>query len=114
MQAAFHRGVLRACDLPADVESEVAVAVDIPYVYFGTFDGHAGSGCAVTAANELHVVLHRRLLAVLQHLVGTGKSGTGDFTLPTPKSTQLPWDPTNWDWAVLLVPKSCHGRTSTN
>ena len=59
-QAAFHRGVLRACDLPAEVESEVAgTAVDIPYVYFGTFDGHAGSGCAVAAANELHVVLHR-------------------------------------------------------
>jgi serine/threonine protein phosphatase PrpC len=25
-------------------------------VYFGIFDGHAGSGCAVTAANELHQV----------------------------------------------------------
>ena len=56
------RGVIRACDLPVEVEAEVdCTAVDIPtYVYFGTFDGHAGSGCAVAAAgNELHVVLHR-------------------------------------------------------
>jgi serine/threonine protein phosphatase PrpC len=43
--------------------------VEIPYVYFATFDGHAGSGCAVTAANELHQVLHHKLAAVLQHLV---------------------------------------------
>ena len=65
-QAAFHRGVLRACDLPAEVESELesSKTVDIPYVYFGTFDGHAGSGCAVAAANELHVVLHRDVLAL--------------------------------------------------
>ena len=37
---------------------------DIPYVYFGIFDGHAGSGCAVTAANELHQVIHKRLRVV--------------------------------------------------
>ena len=66
-QAAFHRGVLRACDLPAEVESELdsSKTVDIPYVYFGTFDGHAGSGCAVAAANELHVVLHRDVLCLI-------------------------------------------------
>ena len=29
---------------------------EIPYIYYGIFDGHAGSGCAVTAANELHQV----------------------------------------------------------
>ena len=29
---------------------------EIPYVYFGIFDGHAGSATAVTAANELHQV----------------------------------------------------------
>ena len=66
-QAAFHRGVLRACDLPTEVESELesSKTVDIPYVYFGTFDGHAGSGCAVAAANELHVVLHRDASALI-------------------------------------------------
>ena len=29
---------------------------EIPYIYFGIFDGHAGSATAVTAANELHQV----------------------------------------------------------
>ena len=31
---------------------------DLEYAFFGIFDGHAGSGCAVTAANELHQVIH--------------------------------------------------------
>ena len=38
-------------------------------IFFGTFDGHAGSGCAVTAANELHQVVHKKLMLVLHHLV---------------------------------------------
>jgi len=42
---------------------------EVPYVFFGTFDGHAGSGCAVAAANELHQVVHKRLMASLHHLV---------------------------------------------
>lgn len=53
-QAAFHRGVLRTKD--ADPRIQFTGDWEIPYVYFGTFDGHAGSGCAVTAANELHQV----------------------------------------------------------
>ena len=53
-QAAFHRGVLRTKD--ADPRITFTGDWEIPYVYFGIFDGHAGSGCAVTAANELHQV----------------------------------------------------------
>ena len=53
-QAAFHRGVLRTKD--ADPRVQFSENWEIPYIYFGTFDGHAGSGCAVTAANELHQV----------------------------------------------------------
>ncbi len=53
-QASFHRGVLRTCD--ADLDVGAGDEVEIPYVYFGVFDGHAGSGCAVAAANELHQV----------------------------------------------------------
>lgn len=53
-QAAFHRGVLRTKD--ADSRVQFVQDYEIPYVYFGIFDGHAGSGCAVTAANELHQV----------------------------------------------------------
>ena len=54
-QAAFHRGVLRTKD--ADSRVQFSEDWEIPYIYFGIFDGHAGSGCAVTAANELHQVM---------------------------------------------------------
>ena len=58
--------------------SDVPEHFDIPYVYFGIFDGHAGSGCAVTAANELHQVVHKRLMGVLLHLLQqTRGTGTG-------------------------------------
>lgn len=30
----------------------------IPYFYFALFDGHAGTGAAISAANELHCILH--------------------------------------------------------
>ena len=30
----------------------------IPYVYFALFDGHAGTGAAISAANELHCIIH--------------------------------------------------------
>lgn len=30
----------------------------LPYVYFGMFDGHAGTGAALAAANQLHHILH--------------------------------------------------------
>ena len=53
-QAAFHRGILRTKD--ADSRIQFSEDWEIPYIYFGIFDGHAGSGCAVTAANELHQV----------------------------------------------------------
>ena len=70
-QASFHRGVLRTSDVDVDVDEDW----ELPYIFFGTFDGHAGSGCAVTAANELHQVVHKRLLAVLHHLVPPGANG---------------------------------------
>ena len=45
-----------------DADSRVQFTGDweIPYIYYGIFDGHAGSGCAVTAANELHQVLETK------------------------------------------------------
>lgn len=30
----------------------------IPYTYYGIFDGHAGVGAALCAANQLHHILH--------------------------------------------------------
>ena len=32
--------------------------IEIPYRYFGLFDGHAGPGAAVAAAQKLHLVIH--------------------------------------------------------
>jgi len=65
----FHRGVLRTIDIDAEVERNY----EIPYVYFGTFDGHAGAGCAIAAANELHQVQYffsfiRRTMLILPFL----------------------------------------------
>lgn len=67
-QASFHRGVLRTQDAPEE-DLECDREWEIPYVYFGIFDGHAGSGCAVTAANELHQMVHKKLMGILHHLV---------------------------------------------
>jgi serine/threonine protein phosphatase PrpC len=33
-------------------------ATCLPYIYFALFDGHAGTGAAVAAANQLHHILH--------------------------------------------------------
>ena len=30
----------------------------VPYYYFGLFDGHAGHGASVAAANQLHHIIH--------------------------------------------------------
>lgn len=73
-QAAFHRGVLRTRDSDPEVECGVSGDWEIPYIYFGIFDGHAGSGCAVTAANELHQVVHKKLMSCLHHLVPATES----------------------------------------
>ena len=51
-------GVLRTMD--ADSRVQFTGDWEIPYIYYGIFDGHAGSGCAVTAANELHQVPYVR------------------------------------------------------
>lgn len=32
--------------------------ISLPYYYFGVFDGHAGWGAAVSAASQLHHILH--------------------------------------------------------
>ena len=67
---------------------------DIPYVYFGIFDGHAGSGCAVTAANELHQVIHKRLMGVLLHLLQQARGGaTGILSNSSEKTSTLMWYP---------------------
>lgn len=34
----------------------------IPYTYYGIFDGHAGVGAALCAANQLHHIVHEKLV----------------------------------------------------
>ena len=43
-------------------EKEESSTISLPYYYFGIFDGHAGWGAAVSAANQLHHILHVSLL----------------------------------------------------
>ncbi|XP_055713118.1 protein phosphatase 1H isoform X1 [Phlebotomus papatasi] len=42
---------------------------DLPYTYFGIFDGHAGYGAALAAANQFHHILHEKLVDVLDLLM---------------------------------------------
>lgn len=47
-QAVCHQGVLQSG----------GGSIKIPYLYFALFDGHAGVGAAICAANQLHHVIH--------------------------------------------------------
>lgn len=47
----------------------------IPYAYFALFDGHAGTGAAISAANELHCILHDKLMDVIHHLLPPTDTG---------------------------------------
>lgn len=42
---------------------------DLPYIYFGTFDGHAGYGAALAAANQFQHILHEKLVDVIDMLM---------------------------------------------
>lgn len=53
---------------------------DLPYIYFGIFDGHAGYGAALAAGNQFHHILHEKLVDVLDHL------------LPKPQQSPVPVD----------------------
>ncbi|KAG0722016.1 Protein phosphatase 1H [Chionoecetes opilio] len=45
------------------------VHVSLPYYIFGVFDGHAGWGAAVAAANQLHHLVHEKLCDVIDILI---------------------------------------------
>jgi serine/threonine protein phosphatase PrpC len=57
-QACIHRGLLTR----PERSTEPQRAPSLPYVYFGIFDGHAGAGAAVAAANQLHHIIHVRTI----------------------------------------------------
>lgn len=66
-QAAFSVQVLHhpSKDLP-----------DLPYVYFGIFDGHAGYGAALAASNQFHHILHEKLVDIIELLLPVNTNQT--------------------------------------
>lgn len=52
------RGVRRNFETLLSTSEQLNSATCLPYVYFSLFDGHAGVGAAVAAANQLHHILH--------------------------------------------------------
>lgn len=59
-QAAFHRHIL---------SHPSKQYPDLPYIYFGTFDGHAGYGAALAASNQFLYILHEKLVDVIDMLM---------------------------------------------
>ncbi|XP_059488514.1 protein phosphatase 1H [Neocloeon triangulifer] len=78
-QACVHRGLLTR---PERNLNDAHKTPSLPYVYFGIFDGHAGAGAAVAAANQLHHIIHDKLVDIIDHLIPPvaqmeSKSSTG-------------------------------------
>lgn len=42
---------------------------DLPYLYFGIFDGHAGYGAALAASHQFHHILHEKLVDCIDLLL---------------------------------------------
>ncbi|XP_055616164.1 protein phosphatase 1H [Toxorhynchites rutilus septentrionalis] len=59
-QAAFHRQVLSHPSRQYH---------DLPYTYFGIYDGHAGYGAALAASNQFHHILHEKLVDIIDLLM---------------------------------------------
>ncbi|KAL7744851.1 hypothetical protein ACLKA6_007137 [Drosophila palustris] len=59
-QAAFSRQVLSDPD---------HIHPDLPYTYFGIFDGHAGFGAALAASYQLSHILHEKLVDCIELLL---------------------------------------------
>lgn len=50
-------------------EQAVTIKGELPFYCFALFDGHAGSDVAVAAANQLHKIIHKKLLNIADLLV---------------------------------------------
>ncbi|XP_034119395.1 protein phosphatase 1H [Drosophila albomicans] len=59
-QAAFRRQVL---------SDPNRIHPDLPYTYFGIFDGHAGYGAALAASYQLSLILHEKLVDCIELLL---------------------------------------------
>ena len=79
----------------ADPEKGDAVTM-IPYVMFGIFDGHAGTGAALTAANAFHLHIKEKLNSI-KHFIAREKAnviteddpGLGCITEPIPTESLI-------------------------
>ncbi|KAJ8953267.1 hypothetical protein NQ318_015849 [Aromia moschata] len=58
-QAVYRQGVLTKVEHD---DSGGLQKFSIPYTYYGIFDGHAGVGAALCAANQLHHIVHEKLV----------------------------------------------------
>lgn len=59
---------------------------DLPYVYFGIFDGHAGYGAALAASHQFHHILHEKLVDIIELLLPANVNETPMFPLMFHKS----------------------------
>ena len=85
-QASIHISTLGLGDTDREQHSG-----GIPYVFFGIFDGHAGTGAALTAAHAVHLHVHDKLEAVKHFLareqaevIAEDDPGLGCITEPIP------------------------------
>ena len=86
-QAAMYIGTLH---VPASGDRAVG-ATTIPYTLFCVFDGHAGTGAALTAAHTMHIHIREKLSAVKHFLalqqaevIAEDDPGLGCITEPIP------------------------------
>ncbi|KAL5276721.1 PPM1J family protein [Megaselia abdita] len=56
---------------------------ELPYTYFGIFDGHAGVGAALAAANQFHHILHEKLVDIIEMLLPDSDN------IPTEKKSMI-------------------------
>ncbi|CAD7091185.1 unnamed protein product [Hermetia illucens] len=62
---------------------------DLPYTYFGIFDGHAGYGAALAASHQFHHILHEKLVDVIDMLMPRQDTGPPKpDILPSPLAFQ--------------------------
>lgn len=54
---------------------------DLPYIYFGMFDGHAGYGAALAAANQFHHILHEKLVDIIDLIMPQIPTATTPISL---------------------------------
>lgn len=54
---------------------------DLPYIYFGVFDGHAGYGASLAASHQFHHILHEKLVDIIEQLLPGNQNDTPVYPL---------------------------------